>query len=60
MQAAKGLHLAHPAAQSFRLGGGTVAGGLENEPTVDHPGNAAKALILPIFDLSLLVDLSHL
>ena len=44
--AAKGLQPSHEKDKSFGLGG-TVASGLENESTVDHPGNAVvKTLTL--------------
>jgi hypothetical protein len=46
--AAKGLQPSHQEHKSFGLGG-TVAGGLENESTVDHPGNAVvKTLTLSL------------
>src|SRR5260370_29869983 len=46
--AAKGLQPSHQEHKSFGLGG-TVAGGLENELTVDHPGNApGKTLTLSL------------
>ena len=46
--AAKGLQPSHQEHKSFGLGG-TVAGGLENELTVDHSGNAVvKTLTLSL------------
>ena len=46
--AAKGLQPSHQEHKSFGLGG-TVTGGLENESTVDHPGNAVvKTLTLSL------------
>jgi hypothetical protein len=46
--AAKGLQPSHQKDKSFGLGG-TVAGGLENESTVDHSGNAVvKTLALSL------------
>jgi hypothetical protein len=46
--AAKGLQPSHQKDKSFGLGG-TVAGGLENESTVDHSGNAVvKTLTLSL------------
>jgi hypothetical protein len=46
--AAKGLQPSHKHHKSFRLGG-TVARALENEPTIDHPGNAlVKTLTLSL------------
>jgi len=41
--AAKGLQPSHQEHKSFGLWG-TVAGGLENELTVDHSGNAVVKL----------------